>query len=130
MIGAAELATFLVVLGKLLVWLAAATGATWAAVQVFGPLPFLVRLLAACWAMWKALDIVGCTGWLGTLYPFGLADRPTGRRMISSYVGMAAANGHRWALLAAAVIDWGAMRLGDRPDHCARAFRHYRGLDG
>ncbi len=89
----------------------------------------IARLKVSTWAMLKAIDILACTLWLAPLYVVGLADRPSGRRMISSYVGMAAANGHRWARIAAAVIDWGAMRLGDDPSHCERAFLHYRGLD-
>jgi len=81
------------------------------------------------WALLKALDILACTLWLAPLYVFGLADKPTGRRMISSYVGEAAANGHRWARRAAAVIDYAAIALGDAQGHCDRAYRHYRGLD-
>ena len=49
--------------------------------------------------------------------------------MISSYLGEAQFNGHRWAIRAAAVIDWCACRLGDRPDHCLRAFHYYQFLD-
>jgi hypothetical protein len=87
------------------------------------------RFLEVVVALLIAGDIFICTLWLGTLYIFGLADRPTGRQLISSYVGKALTNGHRWAVRAAAVIDKGAMLLGDRPDHCARAYRHYKGLD-
>lgn len=77
----------------------------------------------------RSLDILACTIWLSCLYPFRLAARPSGREMISSYVGEAQFNGHRWAKRAAAVIDWCAMRLGDKPDHCLRAFHHYQFLD-
>lgn len=77
----------------------------------------------------RSIDILGCTLWLSCLYPFGLASRPTGREMISSYIGEAKHNGHRWARRAAAIIDWCAERLGDRSDHCLRAFRHYQFLD-
>lgn len=45
-------------------------------------------------ALLKAIDILACAVWLGVLYPFGLAARPTGRQMISSYVGEAAAGGN------------------------------------
>lgn len=77
----------------------------------------------------RAVDILCCALWLSALYPFGLASRPSGRELISSYIGEAQHNGHRWAQRAAAVIDWMAERLGDRPDHCLRAFRHYQFLD-
>jgi hypothetical protein len=87
------------------------------------------RLGQSVIALIKALDILACTIWLAPLYVLGLADKPTGRRMVSSYIGKAAANGHRWARIAAAVIDYGAVTLGDAPEHCGRAYRHYRGLD-
>lgn len=73
-------------------------------------------------ALCRALDILACVIWLSLLYPFGLADRPTGYETISAYVGRAQANGMRWARHAAAVIDWGAALLGDGPDHCARSW--------
>jgi hypothetical protein len=87
------------------------------------------RLWASCWALLKALDILACTVWLAPLYVVGLADRPSGRQMISSYVGRAAHNGHRWGLRAAGTIDFLARLLGDGPDHCRRAYLSYRGLD-
>lgn len=76
-----------------------------------------------------AVDILACTIWLAPLYVFGLADRPSGRQMISSYVGKAAFNGHRWARRLAAVINWAFELMGDGPDHCHRAYLHYRGKD-
>lgn len=51
------------------------------------------------------IDIAACFLWLAPLYLVGLADRPTGRQMISAYVGRAMINGHRWARIAAKVID-------------------------
>lgn len=87
------------------------------------------RLGIALFALLRALDILACTLWLAPLYVLALADRPSGRQMISSYVGKAASNGHRWGQIAARLIDRVAMLLGDRPDHCLRAYRHYRGLD-
>lgn len=87
------------------------------------------RLRDSAWALLIALDILACTLWLAPLYVVGLADRPSGRQMISSYVGKAAANGHRWARIAAFLIDRGALLLGDAPDHCDRAFHKYRNLD-
>ena len=87
------------------------------------------RAKEAAWALLRAFDILACTLWLAPLYVFRLADRPSGRMMISSYVGQAAFNGMRWGRRAAAVIDWLACRLGDEPYHCHRAFIRYRDLD-
>lgn len=87
------------------------------------------RIGVATLALLRAIDILLCTLWLAPLYVFDLADRPSGRQMISSYIGKAAANGHYWAQAAAEVIDGVFEALGDRPDHCRRAYLHYRGLD-
>lgn len=87
------------------------------------------RTKVAFWALLRALDILACTLWLAPLYVVNLADRPSGRQMISSYIGKAAVSGRRWAMIASSVIDRAAMLLGDKPDHCLRAFLHYRGLD-
>lgn len=87
------------------------------------------RLIHCLLAIFRSLDLLACTIWLCLLYPFGLADRPTGREMISSYVGRGAFNGHRWAIRAAKVIDWLFVRLGEAPEHCLRAFNFYRRLD-
>lgn len=87
------------------------------------------RLGESLVALLRAIDIVACTLWLAPLYVVGLADRPSGRQMISSYIGWAEANGHRWAVVAGWLIDRAALALGDRPGHCDRAYRHYRGLD-
>ena len=87
------------------------------------------RLGQSVFALLVALDILLCTMWLAPLYVFGLADKPTGRRMISSYIGMAASNGRRWARIAAAAIDYSAVAIGDAPEHCKRAFENYRGMD-
>lgn len=90
----------------------------------------MIRRIGHCiLALLRAVDILACTLWLSCLHPFRLAARPTGRQMISSYIGEAAFNGRRWAKRAAAIIDRIAMLLGDRPDHCLRAFRHYQFLD-
>ena len=80
-------------------------------------------------ALGRSLTILACTLVYGPLFVIGLASRPTGRRMLSSYVGEAEANGHRWASLIAAAIDHVAEMFGGRPDHCRRAYLHYRGLD-
>lgn len=67
----------------------------------------MIRRLGHCiMPLLTAFDLLACTIWLSLLYPIGLADRPTGRQLISGYVGKAAANGTRWGLRAAAVIDW------------------------
>ena len=87
------------------------------------------RFKVAAFAVLRSIDILFCTIWLAPLYVVGLADRPSGRQMISSYVGKAASNGHYWAIAAEDVIDGIAQALGDRPGHCLRAYLHYRGLD-
>lgn len=76
-------------------------------------------------------DIALCLAWLAPLYLIGgerWASRPTGRQMISAYVGRAALNGMSWARRAAAVIDWIFERLGDRPDHCLRMATKFAGF--
>ena len=55
------------------------------------------------WAI--VLDIIACTLWLSPLYLVKLADRPTGRQVISAYVGAAAINGMKWALFAEKLIN-------------------------
>lgn len=77
----------------------------------------------------RSVDLLACTIWLSVLYPFGLADRPTGRETISSYVGKAQFNGMAWGRRMARVIDWCALQLGDEPDHCLRAYLFYRPLE-
>ena len=87
------------------------------------------RLRIAFIALLKAIDILLCTIWLAPLYVFNLADKPSGRQMISSYVGKAAYNGHYWGIAAEHIIDTLFELLGDRPGHCLRAYLHYRDLD-
>jgi hypothetical protein len=55
--------------------------------------------------------------------PAALMGHPTPSpcETISSKCGRMAAQAHRWARIAAAVIDWSAERLGSPPGHCARA---------
>lgn len=89
----------------------------------------IARIKASVWALLKAIDILFCTVWLSTLYIFKWADKPSGRQMISSYVGQADFNGMRWGRRAAAVIDWFACLVGDEPKHCHRAYVRYRDLD-
>jgi hypothetical protein len=89
----------------------------------------LARARTSCSAVWKSVDILWCTLWLAPLYLIGLADFPSGRQMISSYVGKAAFNGHRWAVFVSKFINAMARLFDHKPDHCRRAYFHYRGLD-
>lgn len=91
--------------------------------------PLIERLKHSGIAILISLDILLCTVWQGALYPFGLASKPSGRRMISSFVGEAAHNRHRWGIALAAILDRVFLWLGDRPDHCRRAFINYRDMD-
>jgi len=68
-------------------------------------------------------DIALCFCWLAPLYLIGLADQPSGHQMISGYVGRAKLNGHRWARIAAAVID----RLLGK-GHCVDVATRYAGF--
>lgn len=90
---------------------------------------FLARIWRSIFAVMVSLDILLCTVWQGVLYPFGLASKPSGRRLVSSFVGEAAFNGHRWAIRLAAVIDRLFLALGDKPEHCLRAYINYGSLD-
>lgn len=89
----------------------------------------LARLVESLWALAKAIDILVCTLWLAPLYVLNLSDKPTGRQLISSYVGRAAFNNKKWGLVAAKVIDYIAKLFGDDIDHCYRAYIKYKGLD-
>jgi hypothetical protein len=90
----------------------------------------MIRRLGQCvMPMLIALDLLACTTWLTLLYPMGLADRPTGRELISGYVGRAALNGHPWGKRMARLIDQVALWLGDEPDHCARIYQFYHRLE-
>jgi len=87
-----------------------------------------VRLKHCLFALLVALDVLACVIWLSLLYPFGLADRPTGHETISAYIGRAAFNGMPWALRAARIIDRGASLLGSDPGHCNRSFVFWSAL--
>lgn len=86
------------------------------------------RLLQVLGALLMVIDIIACFLWLAVLYPFGLSARPNGHQMISAYVGRAAINGRVWARRVEGVIDWIFETLGNGPDHCRRAARHYAGF--
>lgn len=90
---------------------------------------FLTRCTHCILPMARALDILACTAYLSVLYPFGPADRPTGRQLISGYVGKAAFNGVPWGIWWARWIDWAAMKVGDGPDHCYRAYVFWKQLE-
>ncbi len=79
----------------------------------------------AFWALLRAIDILVCTLWLAPLYVLNLADKPSGRKMVSSYIGKASMNGHRWAKRAEGIINWSFTIFGGKPDHCRRAYLHY-----
>lgn len=70
------------------------------------------------------IDEIACFIWLAPLYIVGLADKCTGRQLISSYVGRAAINCMPWALRAEKVINF---LIFWQSDHCRRAARHYAG---
>lgn len=90
---------------------------------------FLTRIWRSLFAVMVSLDILLCTVWQGVLFPFGLASEPSGRRLVSSFVGEAAFNGHRWGRVLAAVIDRVFVALGDKPQHCLRAYINYGSQD-
>lgn len=95
-----------------------------------GPMqPTHKRLKQSFWALLVAIDILACTLWLAPLYALGLAGKPTGRQMISSYVGEASFNNMAWAKPIEKIIDRGARLFGDEPNHCYRAFVKYQFLD-
>lgn len=91
--------------------------------------PFLTRVKQSVRAIGKGADIFLGSLWKGALYPFGLADLPTGREFISTICGKAAANGWRWGKIASAIIDRVAVFLGDDPDHCLRMYLKYDAID-
>lgn len=90
---------------------------------------FLTRCSHCILPILRALDVLICQIWLSLLYPFGLADRPTGYHLVSSYVGKAAANGTRWGARAAAVVDSLFILFGEPPGHCQRAYALWRRLE-
>lgn len=90
----------------------------------------MIRRIGHCiLPLLTALDLLLCTIWLSLLYPFGLADRPTGRQLVSGYVGKAAFHGQPWGIRMARWIDWAAARLGDGPNHCLRAYAFWKRLE-
>lgn len=82
----------------------------------------IARLGIAALALLVAIDILLCTVWKAPLYVVGLAEKPTGRQLISQFVGKAAINGHRWARIVEAIIN--TLIFWER-DHCRATFRKY-----
>lgn len=87
---------------------------------------FVKRLLVFLMALARSTTIMLCTLWFGSLYVFGLASRPTGRQMTSSYVGEAFVNGHRWAVPVAFVIDFFIEEITGEKDHCVSTYLFYK----
>lgn len=87
------------------------------------------RLQESLLAILISIDILFCTIWQASLYPFNLASKPSGRRLISSFVGEAAYNRQKWGLLLEPIINFVFDRLEKEPEHCYRAFRKYEHID-
>lgn len=87
------------------------------------------KLIESLLAILISIDILLCTVWQATLYPFGLASKPSGRRMISSFVGEASANQHRWGRILELIIDLIFCSLEEQPAHCRRAYEKYKHID-
>ena len=90
---------------------------------------FIQRILESLLAILIAMNILVCTIWQSVLYPFGLASRPSGRRMISSFVGEAQFNKRRWGMVLGPVIDRLFLAIGTGPNHCVNSYLRYGHLD-
>jgi len=90
---------------------------------------FILRVRQSTLAILITTTIAICTLWQGALYPFGLASKPSGRRMTSTFIGEAASNGHRWGMVLSAIVDWVFDALGDGPNHCERTYLKYGKYD-
>lgn len=85
--------------------------------------PPFQRLNDANWQAWVLIDIVAAFLIFWPLYILGLlTDRPGNGLTISGYCGRNAALGHRWARIAAAMIDWLFLALTSQRDHCWNAY--------
>lgn len=91
-------------------------------------LGFPGRAKAVIHAALVLLDVIGCFLWIAPLHLVNLASRPTGRQMISAYIGRAALNGHRWARIAAWPIDRLFRLLDGRGEHCLRMAEKFKGF--
>ncbi|WP_019833775.1 hypothetical protein [Sphingomonas sp. PR090111-T3T-6A] len=76
------------------------------------------RLLAHAWLI--AFDQWAYVTLAAPKYLLLGGPPPSQYETISSKTGRMAIKGHRWAIIAEAIIDWLAVRLGGRPDHCRR----------
>ena len=81
------------------------------------------RLNDCNWQAWVLVDIVAAFAIFWPLYLLGVIDdRPGNGLTISGYCGRNALLGHRWAKIAAAMIDWLFFTLTSQRDHCAKAY--------
>ena len=84
------------------------------------------RLNDCNWQAWVLLDIVAAFLIFWPLYLVGVVDdRPGNGLTISAYCGRSALMGHRWAKIAAQVIDWPFLILTSQRDHCAKAYTRW-----
>jgi len=59
----------------------------------------------------------------------GFADKPSGRQMISTYVGGALVANRKWAYYAAAIIDYFAYLITGKRDHCLLSYERFGQYD-
>lgn len=90
---------------------------------------FVFKILESILAVLIAANILFCAIWQGILYPFGLASKPSGRRMISSFVGEAQFNKRWWGNMLGPVIDKLFELIGTGPNHCINSYLRYGHLD-
>ena len=84
------------------------------------------RLNDCNWQAWVLVDIVAAFAIFWPLYLLGVIDdRPGNGLTISGYCGRNALLGHRWAKIAAAMIDWLFFTLTSQRDHCAKAYTRW-----
>lgn len=79
------------------------------------------RIAAWLHAWLIALDQLAYVTLAGPKYLVFGGPTPSPYETISSKCGRMAARGHRWAVIAAAVIDWLFVLLASPPGHCARS---------
>jgi len=87
------------------------------------------RLLIFLMALGRTITILLCTLWFGPLYVVGLASKPTGRQMTSSYLGEALYNGQKWAIPIAGLVDSLFEELEGKSNHCLNTYLKYKGLE-
>ena len=83
--------------------------------------PFRTRLRRWFWERLICLDQTWAIRvQFFTYVLMGRGDHPNADETISSIVGRKAVAGRAWALAAERCINWLALRVGDRPNHCRR----------